>query len=32
LTLWRMRQYKVVSRIFADEVVGTHGTPVELLG
>jgi tryptophan 2,3-dioxygenase len=32
LTLWRMRHYKVVSRIIGDEVVGTQGTPVELLG
>jgi len=32
LTLWRMRHYKVVSRIIGDEVIGTQGTPVELLG
>jgi tryptophan 2,3-dioxygenase len=32
LTLWRMRHYKVVARIIGDEVVGTQGTPVELLG
>ena len=32
LTLWRMRHYKVVSLIIGDEVVGTQGTPVELLG
>jgi tryptophan 2,3-dioxygenase len=31
LTLWRMRHYKVVARIIGDEVVGTQGTPVELL-
>jgi tryptophan 2,3-dioxygenase len=27
-----MRHYKVVARIIGDEVVGTQGTPVELLG
>jgi tryptophan 2,3-dioxygenase len=32
ITVWRMRHYKVVSRIIGDEVVGTQGTPVELLG
>ena len=32
LTLWRTRHYKVVARIIGDEVVGTQGTPVELLG
>jgi tryptophan 2,3-dioxygenase len=32
LVLWRMRHYKVVARIIGDEVVGTQGTPVELLG
>jgi tryptophan 2,3-dioxygenase len=32
LTVWRMRHYKVVARIIGDEVVGTQGTPVELLG
>src|SRR4029450_1999066 len=31
LTLWRVRHYKVVARIIGDEVVGTQGTPVELL-
>jgi tryptophan 2,3-dioxygenase len=31
LTLWRMRHYKVVARVIGDEVVGTQGTPVELL-
>jgi tryptophan 2,3-dioxygenase len=30
--VWRFRHYKVVSRIIGDEVVGTQGTPVELLG
>ena len=32
ITLWRMRHYKVISRVIGDEVVGTQGTPVELLG
>jgi tryptophan 2,3-dioxygenase len=32
LVLWRVRHYKVVARIIGDEVVGTQGTPVELLG
>jgi tryptophan 2,3-dioxygenase len=32
VTLWRMRHYKVVARVIGDEVVGTQGTPVELLG
>jgi tryptophan 2,3-dioxygenase len=32
LTLWRMRHYKVVARIIGDQVVGTQGTPVEVLG
>ena len=32
LTVWRMRHYKVVARVIGDEVVGTQGTPVELLG
>jgi tryptophan 2,3-dioxygenase len=31
-TVWRMRHYKVVARVIGDEVVGTQGTPVELLG
>ena len=30
--LWRMRHYQVVSRVIGDMVVGTQGTPVELLG
>ncbi len=30
--VWRFRHYKVVARIIGDEVVGTQGTPVELLG
>ena len=32
VTVWRMRHYKVVARVIGDEVVGTQGTPVELLG
>ena len=32
VTVWRFRHYKVVARIIGDEVVGTQGTPVELLG
>jgi tryptophan 2,3-dioxygenase len=29
---WRIRHYRVVSRIIGDAVVGTQGTPVEVLG
>jgi tryptophan 2,3-dioxygenase len=32
ISLWRMRHYLVVARVIGDEVVGTQGTPVELLG
>jgi tryptophan 2,3-dioxygenase len=32
VTVWRFRHYKVVARIIGDMVVGTQGTPVELLG
>ncbi len=32
ITMWRIRHYKVVARIIGDEVVGTQGTPVEVLG
>jgi tryptophan 2,3-dioxygenase len=32
VSAWRFRHYKVVARIIGDEVVGTQGTPVELLG
>jgi tryptophan 2,3-dioxygenase len=32
ITLWRIRHYKVVARIIGDKVVGTQGTPVEVLG
>ena len=30
--LWRIRHYQVVARIIGDTVVGTQGTPVEVLG
>jgi tryptophan 2,3-dioxygenase len=30
--LWRMRHYQIVARVIGDQVVGTQGTPVELLG
>jgi tryptophan 2,3-dioxygenase len=29
---WRIRHYQVVARIIGDTVVGTQGTPVEVLG
>jgi tryptophan 2,3-dioxygenase len=32
VSLWRMRHYLVVARVIGDSVVGTQGTPVELLG
>ena len=32
VTMWRVRHYKVVARIIGDHVVGTQGTPVEVLG
>jgi len=32
VSVWRYRHYKVVARVIGDEVVGTQGTPVELLG
>ena len=32
VTLWRVRHYQVVARVIGDQVVGTQGTPVELLG
>jgi tryptophan 2,3-dioxygenase len=32
VSVWRVRHYKVVARVIGDEVVGTQGTPVELLG
>jgi tryptophan 2,3-dioxygenase len=31
VSVWRYRHYKVVARVIGDEVVGTQGTPVELL-
>jgi tryptophan 2,3-dioxygenase len=30
--LWRLRHFQVVARVIGDSVVGTQGTPVELLG
>jgi tryptophan 2,3-dioxygenase len=30
--LWRMRHYQTVARVIGAQVVGTQGTPVELLG
>jgi tryptophan 2,3-dioxygenase len=32
VNIWRVRHYKVVSRIIGDHVIGTQGTPVEVLG
>jgi tryptophan 2,3-dioxygenase len=32
INLWRIRHYKVVARVIGDSVVGTQGTPVEVLG
>jgi tryptophan 2,3-dioxygenase len=32
VSFWRMRHYLVVARVIGDSVVGTQGTPVELLG
>jgi tryptophan 2,3-dioxygenase len=32
VALWRVRHFKVVERIIGGEVIGTQGTPVELLG
>jgi tryptophan 2,3-dioxygenase len=29
---WRIRHYRVVARIIGDKVIGTQGTPVEVLG
>ena len=29
--MWRYRHFKVVARIIGEDVVGTQGTPVELL-
>ena len=32
VVLWRVRHFKVIGRIIGEDVVGTQGTPVELLG
>jgi tryptophan 2,3-dioxygenase len=32
VALWRVRHYEVVARIIGDNVIGTQGTPVEVLG
>jgi tryptophan 2,3-dioxygenase len=32
IAVWRYAHYKVVARIIGEDVVGTQGTPVELLG
>jgi tryptophan 2,3-dioxygenase len=32
ITMWRIRHYKTVARVIGDQVVGTQGTPVEVLG
>lgn len=32
LQTWRIRHYRVVARIIGDRVIGTQGTPVEVLG
>ena len=32
INTWRIRHYRVVARIIGDAVVGTQGTPVEVLG
>jgi tryptophan 2,3-dioxygenase len=32
INFWRFRHYKVVARVIGDSVVGTQGTPVEVLG
>ncbi|MHB8642582.1 MAG: tryptophan 2,3-dioxygenase family protein [Gaiellaceae bacterium] len=32
VSVWRFRHYKVVARVIGENVVGTQGTPVELLG
>jgi tryptophan 2,3-dioxygenase len=29
---WRVRHYRVVARIIGEHVIGTQGTPVEVLG
>jgi len=32
LQTWRIRHYRVVARVIGDSVIGTQGTPVEVLG
>jgi tryptophan 2,3-dioxygenase len=32
LQTWRIRHYRVVARVIGERVVGTQGTPVEVLG
>jgi tryptophan 2,3-dioxygenase len=32
LQTWRIRHYRVVARVIGEQVVGTQGTPVEVLG
>jgi tryptophan 2,3-dioxygenase len=32
LQTWRIRHYRVVARVIGEHVVGTQGTPVEVLG
>jgi tryptophan 2,3-dioxygenase len=32
INIWRIRHYRVVARVIGDSVVGTQGTPVEVLG
>jgi tryptophan 2,3-dioxygenase len=32
ISVWRYRHYKVISRVIGANVVGTQGTPVEVLG
>jgi tryptophan 2,3-dioxygenase len=32
VAVWRVQHYKTVARIIGDKVVGTQGTPVEVLG
>lgn len=32
ITMWRVRHFKTVARIIGDSVIGTQGTPVEVLG
>jgi tryptophan 2,3-dioxygenase len=32
ITVWRVRHFKVVQRTIGGDVVGTQGTPVEIMG